>query len=591
MSRPWHIWLTFSICLIIGLAAMGWVSHALIGLERDEIEAQSRATYEENVRLALWRLDSAVTPLVSRESVRRYFTYSPFYPVQRAYNKMFAQIQANEIMQPSPLLTRRPEWIVLHFQINADGSWHSPQAPTGNMQDLAEGKRYVTHEQVQEAAGKLKQIQRLVRVDQLQRNVPPLAEDGPPALKPVQDALANNDAQTAVQQRGADELTKRAQRYQAASVSSPAPGTVSAPSRMVQEGPFVPMWVGNGADELIFARRVRAGGQEYVQGFWLDWTGIRSSLLGDIRDLLPAAKLAPHRPTTPGDVTRVLAALPACLEPGEPPVAESPFLTPLRISLVVAWIAMVLAALAVGILLWGTVSLSERRAEFVSAVTHELRTPLTTFRMYTEMLSEKMVPTEEKRQSYLRTMRSEADRLGHLVENVLSFARLERGRADEKIEKAPASDFIERVRTRLAERAGQVGMAIEVEASGGDKAPVVQADPSAVEQILFNLVDNACKYGRDPSKEGDARILLSAKRQDGFGVIRVRDEGPGVSEDVRRRLFQPFSKTAHQAAHSAPGIGLGLALCRRLARRMGGELSLDDSVKDGACFELKLPLA
>ena len=74
------------------------------------------------------------------------------------------------------------------------------------------------------------------------------------------------------------------------------------------------------------------------------------------------------------------------------------------------------------------VALSERRGAFVSAVTHELRTPLTTFRMYAEMLAEGMVPSPEARQKYLETLRREADRLAHLVENVLQYARLERGR-------------------------------------------------------------------------------------------------------------------------------------------------------------------
>ena len=73
-------------------------------------------------------------------------------------------------------------------------------------------------------------------------------------------------------------------------------------------------------------------------------------------------------------------------------------------------------------------SLSERRGAFVSAVTHELRTPLTTLRMYTEMLADGMVPDEPRRRSYLQTLRAEADRLGHLVENVLAYSRLERNR-------------------------------------------------------------------------------------------------------------------------------------------------------------------
>ena len=114
----------------------------------------------------------------------------------------------------------------------------------------------------------------------------------------------------------------------------------------------------------------------------------------------------------------------------------------------------------------------------------------------------------------------------------------------------------------------------------------VRADASAVEQILFNLVDNARKHA---SSAGDARIHLGAAREGEFAVLRVRDHGPGVAKNDARRLFRPFSKSARDAANSAPGAGLGLALSRRLAREMGGELRLDEDVKGGACFVLSLP--
>jgi K+-sensing histidine kinase KdpD len=73
-------------------------------------------------------------------------------------------------------------------------------------------------------------------------------------------------------------------------------------------------------------------------------------------------------------------------------------------------------------------------------------------------------------------------------------------------------------------------------------------------------------------------------------MLRVRDHGRGISAAGAKRLFQPFSKSAHEAAHTAPGVGLGLALCRRLSRSMGGDLRLDGLVQNGACFVLLLPV-
>jgi signal transduction histidine kinase len=248
---------------------------------------------------------------------------------------------------------------------------------------------------------------------------------------------------------------------------------------------------------------------------------------------------------------------------------------------------VLLAAAAVGLLLWGTVALSERRGDFVSAVTHELRTPLTTFRMYSEMLAEGMVADEAKRRRYLLTLRAEAQRLSHLVENVLAYARLERGRALRRAETVPVADLLARLRDRLAERAAQARMELVVEAAE-DGGLAVKADASAVEQVLFNLVDNACKYAATAE---DKRIHVVVGKTDGAVALRVCDHGPGIPPADARRLFRAFSKSAKEAANSAPGVGLGLALSRRLARDMGGNLRLEAHPSGGACFVLTLPCA
>ena len=199
-----------------------------------------------------------------------------------------------------------------------------------------------------------------------------------------------------------------------------------------------------------------------------------------------------------------------------------------------------------------------------------------------------MVSDEEKRRSYLDTLRSEADRLGHLVENVLAYARLERGAAGERLETITLRELLDRTTDRLAQRAEQADMTFAPETDGDALAAAVRTDPSAVEQILFNLVDNACKYA---GSAADRTIRLEAGRTGRFAALRVRDHGPGVPGEDRGRLFRPFCKSARDAANSAPGVGLGLALSRRLARSMGGDLRLDDGTEDGACFVLTLPTA
>src|SRR6187401_3474036 len=112
------------------------------------------------------------------------------------------------------------------------------------------------------------------------------------------------------------------------------------------------------------------------------------------------------------------------------------------------WLGAVLLAVAVAaFLLQGVMTLSERRAAFVSSVTHELRTPLTTFRMYAEMLARGMVPDANRRQEYFTTLQREAERLTLLVENVLAYARLERGRKPQAQDRVTLRSLLDRVRS------------------------------------------------------------------------------------------------------------------------------------------------
>jgi signal transduction histidine kinase len=222
-----------------------------------------------------------------------------------------------------------------------------------------------------------------------------------------------------------------------------------------------------------------------------------------------------------------------------------------------------------------------------------------------------MVSDEQKRHKYLTTLKVEADRLAHLVENVLAYARLERGKRPGRgqgVEVVTLDDLLRRCTSRLSERALQAGAELVVDmpadsggagsagagtpGSGGTCARAsgvtLRTDCSAVEQVLFNLVDNACKYA---TSARNRTIRVEGVRDGRRVLIRVRDYGPGISATEARQLFRPFSKSAHEAANSAPGVGLGLALCQRLARNLGGDLVLDRNVSDGACFVLSLPSA
>jgi signal transduction histidine kinase len=190
----------------------------------------------------------------------------------------------------------------------------------------------------------------------------------------------------------------------------------------------------------------------------------------------------------------------------------------------------------------------------------------------------------EKRGDYLRVLSREADRLSHLVENVLSFSQIERGSARSVIREFSVHDLLEPTRERLEARLATAGLTLEMDTVCGVK---VSVDSAAVEHILFNLIDNSAKYAAagNPPKVGIQTLITSR-----YVEIRVSDHGPGIPVTERRRIFRAFHKSALEAAESRPGVGLGLALSRRLAKSLGGGLECVDS-KQGACFVFRLPLA
>jgi signal transduction histidine kinase len=634
MHRPWQIWSAFAAALVVVAAGVGWLSFRALESDRAEAVARRQAAVEEDVRLALWRMDSQMAAFVAQESARSADAWQP-YLLQRlpeAAPGSGKKPAATTCSVPSPLLVHPSPHVAVYFQRAADGTLTSPQVPTGELRKLAV-PAVISSERLAACEQRLEQLCGSLDFDGLLAGLPTPEElPGDMALSSnfefanntnspnfdnnLGQSLPNNSGQAAVpnnpgpipqrggrvvdlpeqqeqrqQALGANEFRRRSNYVQQSTLNTMAQAAgngalnpLDLPDESFPATTMNPRVIGG---ELFLARTVSSRGKTWLQGCWIDWKTLRDSLLADISDLLPQAELRLVDGPLESEQSRMLAALPVRLDPGTFSASAIVGFSPVRQSLVVAWGAMLLAALAVAVLLRGVVALSERRADFVSAVTHELRTPLTTFRMYAEMLAEGMVPNETARRNYLDTLRVEADRLTHLVENVLAYARLERGGLGNRIQPVSGDELLKLAAGRLSERARGAGLALSVSADERITQATVLCDASAVEQILFNLVDNACKYAR----QADNKTLDMAARSVGDRLeVHVRDHGPGISGVQRRRLFQPFRKSADEAARTAPGVGLGLALSRRLARGMGGDLCFDETVTDGAAFVLTLPL-
>ena len=589
MSHPRKVWSVFAAALVLVVAAMGYLSAVAIRLDRGRREARRRAELEESVRLALWRMDSALTATVAQESTRPLFEYRSFYSPNNACTPAFMPVKPGSVILPSPLLWQDPERVLLHFVIAQNGTVSAPQVVPRPAENPATSGQLST-DRAGRAARRLSKLKAVLGRGDLAKVLP-----APPAKPPrgQQDTtlvLGNTATGMLRQTQAAMNDNEFNARYFNQYMANGQNLTYTWNRDLVsagrlREGPARGIWLG---DELVLARRVARGETTEVVGCWLDWPKMRPWLLGYVQDLLPEAQLVP---ATNGraDQARRLATLPLRLVPGPVPVSPDEPST-LIASLGAAWAGALLAVAASAFMLHGVLSLSQRRGAFATAVTHELRTPLTSMRMYTEMLAGGQVDDEEKRAEYLNTLHSQTGRMCHLVENVLEYAQLESGRsaAAAMVDVTPGQ-LLDRARPRLDERTRQAGMELVFEVDDDAADEMLHVDPTAVEQVLFNLVDNACKYA---SGADDKRIhvgLLPAGLASGGVELSVRDHGGGISASDAARIFRPFYKARRDEAGTRGGVGLGLAISRRTVKRMGGTLTSRPAGGNGACFVLTLP--
>jgi signal transduction histidine kinase len=215
-------------------------------------------------------------------------------------------------------------------------------------------------------------------------------------------------------------------------------------------------------------------------------------------------------------------------------------------------------------------------------VSHEFKTPLTTIRLYSELLEQGRVPDAERRGEYLRTIGRETQRLARLVNNALDFSRLEQGRKKFQLEPLDLRAETDRLLDTQLPRFGEAGLALHRVLHS---APLpATTDRDAFEQIVLNLLDNACKYA---GAGGEVTVRL-APRTGGSAELRVLDRGPGVPVEHRERIFEKFHRVDDTLTAEKHGAGLGLSIARQLARGLGGELRYEPRPDGGASFILEL---
>jgi signal transduction histidine kinase len=615
IKRPWQIWGLFLTAVLFAFAALCWLTSKSLELEnsrkaaREQAElAWREAAKQQRLSRALSRLDWVLTPLIGQEATRPYYYYNSFLPDSAPAKSKVPTLEWL-VRSASPILVQPSEFIRLHFQISADGTWSSPQVPKA--EDLEKALlSQCTPELIKDNETRLADLESRLSQEMVRSLAPetflasatikfPLDRNYSLDFRSRRQAEPQLLLNTTNVPAGDDYLQRNRstqnflQSQRAFNSGEPDFQPPESEQKLVQEGVATVAWLDS---ELVLLRRIRIGEQELIQGCWFEWDRLKESLLEEIAEIAPNVDLCPVDPGAEVAPGRLLATIPVQLVPRALAIASNPLAgnsdastetaqlrwgreSPLGFVLAIAWIGFGLATCSIGLLLAGVIRLSERRASFVSAVTHELRTPLTTFRLYTELLANDMIGTAEKRQQYCETLHCEAERLSHLVENVLQFAKLEGNPHQQRWESIQLGDLIDRLNPRLQQRAEQANMTLRWEVEPPIRKQNLTTSSSAIEHILYNLVDNACKY----ASRGDCREIEIGWQSDARGwVCSVRDHGPGITREQAKRIFRPFSKSAEAAAGSAPGVGLGLSLCRRLARDLGGSLTLSQPASQSA---------
>ncbi len=246
------------------------------------------------------------------------------------------------------------------------------------------------------------------------------------------------------------------------------------------------------------------------------------------------------------------------------------------------FIEAVLIGSSFAVLLFGVVSLlvaahnerqlSNLKSEFIANVSHELKTPLSVVRMFGEMLLTNRVRSDEKRQQYLEIIVRESERLTALIENVLDFSRLERGKRDYEKKRSDFGETVKRAVDAFRYRMEHEGVTVRFEADAD--LPSVDLDDQSIVLAVINLLDNAVKYG------GKTSVDVSVTDRGRWLQVDVRDRGPGIPGEDLKKVFERFFRTERD--RQTRGSGIGLALVKHIAEAHGGKAFATNSPEGGA---------
>jgi signal transduction histidine kinase len=219
----------------------------------------------------------------------------------------------------------------------------------------------------------------------------------------------------------------------------------------------------------------------------------------------------------------------------------------------------------------------QRRREFLANVAHELRTPLSYIRGYSQAVAEGLVTNEEDRNRYLHIVQEESVRIGRLVDDLMDLTQMDEGQLSFDRQPLDLSLPVEQAVAAIRPLAEEKG--VHLEFSLPHDLPQPEADGGRIQQVVFNLVDNALRH-----TPAAGQVTVGARREDGSVVVTIADTGEGIPPEELPLVFERFRKR-----HSS-GRGLGLAIVRSIIRAHGGEVGVSSEVGRGSTFWFRLPI-
>jgi two-component system phosphate regulon sensor histidine kinase PhoR len=224
---------------------------------------------------------------------------------------------------------------------------------------------------------------------------------------------------------------------------------------------------------------------------------------------------------------------------------------------------------------------NQLKSDFISNVSHELKTPLSLIRMFGELLALGKLKSPDKAKEYAEIITRESERLGRLIDNVLDFSRMERGRVSYDFQPGRLDEVVERSLDVYRHRVEREGFKLVTKIDAG--LPETELDENAMTLLLLNLLENAVKYGK-----GEIAVYLT--RVGDLLRLVVGDQGPGIPRDEQKRIFDRFYRTRQARGTNVRGSGIGLALVKHIAEAHGGRVTVESEPGKGAAFIVDLPL-